>query len=457
MRRSVSTRRGGRGETEYAVAGAPNRCALSHVKRSTKGRVLQQYSPVHGDALTALAAAVAAGLIIGVERGWTLRDRPDGGRVSGVRTFGLIGLTGGIAGLVPDALAAVLALGVVGLTVIGYLCTVDRDHLSATNAIASVLTFAIGMAAARIAPIVALAAAAVSFALLSSRRYLHTLLQGLSEREIEAVARFLLVALVVLPLLPDTAMGPYDAWNPRRIWMVVVLVAALSFAGYVAAKRWGRQRGILVVAVTGAIVSSTAVTAEYARRMRDEPEARSALAAGIALASIVMFVRVQLLTAVLVPTALPSLALSMAPATAVASGFALIAWMRQRETEAAPVKLGNPFDFTPALILAGSVAVLSLVARWALQRYGGEGIAVVLGLTGLMDVDAAVLTLSGMPAGTLTPRMAGAVLAIPVLANTAIKAALAAGIAFGRGGVGAAIPLLAALAASAGAMFVWWL
>lgn len=425
--------------------------------RGTKGRELQQIPPVDGEALTALAAAVATGLIIGVERGWSLRGMPDGGRVSGVRTFGLIGLTGGIAGLIPDLLAAVLALGVVGLTVVGYFRSADRDHLSATNAVASVLTFAIGMAAVRIAPVVALAAAAVSFALLSSRRYLHRLLEGLTEREIEGVARFLLVALVVLPLLPDTQMGPYEAWNPRRIWMVVVLVAALSFAGYVAARRWGQQRGILVVAVTGAIVSSTAVTAEYARRMRDEPDARSALAAGIAIASIVMFVRVQLLTALLVPAALPSLALSMAPATVVASGFALVAWLRQREVEAPPIRLGNPFDFTPALILAGSVAVLSLAARWALQRYGGEGIAVVLGLTGLMDVDAAVLTLSGIPSGTLTPRMAGAVLAIPVLANTAIKAALAAGIAFGRGGVGAAVPLLAALSASAGAMLLWWL
>ncbi len=437
------------------MSGAAIRGALGPGGKRMKRRELQQLSPVHGDALTALAAAVAAGLIIGVERGWSLRARPDGGRVSGVRTFGLIGLTGGVAGLVPDLVATVIALGVVALVAVGYFRTADRDHLSATNAITSVLTFAIGMAAVRIAPVVALAAAAVSFALLSSRRYLHSLLEGLTEKEIEAVARFLLVALVVLPLLPDKQMGPYDAWNPRRIWMVVVLVAALSFAGYVAARRWGRQRGILVVAVTGAIVSSTAVTAEYARRMRDEPEARSALAAGISIASIVMFLRVQLLSLVLVPSALPSLALSMAPATVVASGFALIAWLRQRHAPAQQIQLGNPFDFAPALILAGSVAVLSLAARWALQRYGGEGIAVVLGLTGLMDVDAAVLTLAGLPGGSLTPRMAGAVLAIPVLANTAIKAALAAGIAFGRVGVGAAVPLLAALAASAGAMLVW--
>ncbi|WP_338466414.1 MgtC/SapB family protein [Novosphingobium sp. ZN18A2] len=416
---------------------------------------MNQISPLHAETLTALAAAVAAGLIVGVERGWALRDRPTGGRVSGVRTFGLIGLTGGIAGLAPDIFAAIIATGVVALVTLGYFRTANRDHVSATSAVAAVLTFAIGFTAVRVAPIVALSAAAASFALLSARRYLHTLLNGLTEQEIEGVARFLVVALVVLPLLPDTQMGPFDAWNPRRIWMVVVLVAALSFAGYVAARRWGQERGILVVAITGAIVSSTAVTAEYARRMRDEPQARSALAAGISIASIVMFVRVQLLTAILVPSALPTLALTMAPATIVAGGFALVAWMRQRHAEAAPVKLGNPFDFAPALILAGSVVVLSVAARWALARFGDEGIAVVLGLTGLMDVDAAVLTLAGLPGHMLSPSSAGVVLAVPVLANTAIKAALSAGIAFGRGGVGAAMPLVAALGASALAMLLW--
>lgn len=415
-------------------------------------------STEYGDALTALAAAAGAGLIVGVERGWSLRGMPAGSRVSGVRTFGLIGLTGGIAGFAPDAVAAVIALGVTALIVAGYFRSADRDHLSATTAVTGVLTFAMGMAAVRVAPAVALAIAGATFALLSARRYLHELLRGLTEVEIESVARFLVVALVVLPLLPDRPMGPLDAWNPRGIWMVVVLVAALSLTGYVAARRWGQERGILVVAITGAIVSSTAVTVEYARRMRDEPEARSALSAGIALASIVMFVRVQFLTALLVPGALPSLALAMAPATLVASGFALLGWLRQRHAAAPPVKLGNPFDFGPALILAGSVAVLSLAARWALQRWGGQGIVVVLGLTGLMDVDAAVLTMAGLPSGTLGPWMAGVVLAVPVLANTAIKAALAAGIGWGHGGARAALPLFAALLASAGAMLAWvWL
>jgi uncharacterized membrane protein (DUF4010 family) len=402
-----------------------------------------------------LIAATAAGLLIGLERGWRQRAQDAGTRVAGFRTFGLIGLIGGIAGLASDPVAAALGLGVAATLAVGYWKSAREDALSATTTIAGVLTFGIGFAALRLSPGIALAAAAGSYIILSARRSMHALLRGLTEAEIEGVARFALVALVILPLLPDAAYGPYDAWNPRRIWMVVVLVTGLSFAGYVAARRFGADRGILIVALTGSLVSSTAVTADLARRLRKEPESRRALTAGIALASIVMFVRVQILVLVLIPRALPTLALAMAPATMVAGALAFLAWRRQRAEPAPPVPLGNPFDFGPALLLAAMVAILSLVARWALERFGGEGLAVVLGLTGLMDVDAAVLTLAGLPQAALDNATAGIVLAVPVLANTAIKGIIAVVIARGRDGIRASLPLFASLAASAAGLLLY--
>nr|WP_250890173.1 MgtC/SapB family protein [Sphingobium nicotianae] len=399
--------------------------------------------------LIGLVAALAVGLLIGLERGWAQRERESGHRVAGFRTFGIISLTGGVAALMPDLLAAMIALGVVGVLLIGFAAKIREDRLSGTTTIAGLLTFALGLAAVRLSPVVALAAAGGAFALLSARHSMHALLRGLTEAEIEAVARFALVALVVLPLLPNADMGPYGAWNPRRIWMVVVMVTAFSFAGYVAARKFGSNRGILVMALTGAIVSSTAVTADYARRLRAEPALRGVLTAGIALASIVMFVRVQLLTFLLAPRALPSLALSLAPALIVAALLALVAWRRQQSAQDGPaVTLGNPFDFRPALLLAALVALFSLIARWALDTYGGQGVAVVLGLTGMMDVDAAVLTLSGMPEVALDSRTAGLVLAVPVLANTGVKAVMAMAIARGRNGLIAAFPLLVSLAAA---------
>lgn len=427
------------------------------VRAAPQGNGLDVFDQMAGLQASALAAAVAAGLILGIERGWTQRERPDGARVAGIRTFGLFGLVGGLAGLLPVPAMTVL-LATAGLVVaVGYRAALREDQLSATNAVAALLTLAIGCAATRLSPVLALGSAAASFALLRSRQSLHALLRGLEEREIEAVARFLLVSLVILPILPDADFGPYGAWNPRRIWMVVVMVTGLSFAGYVAARRLGSERGTMIVAVTGALVSSTAVTASFARRLVAEPEARGALVAGIAMASVVMFVRVQLVTLVLAPRALPTLALVLAPAVVVSVLLALVAWRRQGEATGGEVAIGNPFDFGPALLLAAMVAVLSLIARWALDAFGGHGMALLLGLTGMMDVDAAVMTLSGLPREALADELAGLVLAGPVLANTLVKAGMALALGGRRHGMQAAAPLLAACAASALGLAWWWL
>ena len=396
-----------------------------------------------------LMAAIAAGLLIGLERGWILRELPEGSRVAGFRTFGLIGLAGGISGLLSNPMAAVIGAAILAILVIGYCETARRQAVSATTTVAACLTFAIGMIAIRKDPGLALMLAAAIYILLSARRSMHALLSGLEATEIDAVARFALVSLIILPLLPDADFGPFGAWNPRRIWMVVVLVTGLSFAGYVVARRFGQDRGIMIVAFTGALVSSTAVTAEFARRLRAEPERRAALIAGISFASVVMLARVQILAAMLVPRAVPILALSLSPAVIVSVICALVAWRRQRSGTAAPVQVGNPFDFRPALMLAGLVAVLSLVARWALARFGGGGMALILGLTGMMDVDAAVMALAGLPRATLGDDMAGFVLAVPVLANMVIKGVMTMLMARGRAGVLAAFPLFASCVASA--------
>jgi uncharacterized membrane protein (DUF4010 family) len=394
-----------------------------------------------------LIASIAIGLLVGLERGWSQRDFGKGRRIAGFRTFGLIGLLGGIGGVVPDMIAATLGVGVATVLTVGYARSADHDHMSATTTLAGLLTFGAGFCATRLTPSLGLAIGAAIFAVLSARQSMHALLRGMDENEIEGVSRFLLVALIILPLLPDAAYGPYDAWNPQKIWMVVVFVMGLSFAGYVISRRFGRDRGVLLVALTGAIVSSTAVTADYARRLRDEPDGRQLLSAGIAVASIVMFVRVQLVALALVPRALPTLALTMAPATLVATLFALIAW-RGHGKGGGSFAMSNPFGFTSALLLATLVAALSLAARWAMACFGQQGMAIILTLTGISDVDAAVMTMSGLPPGLLDDRMAGLVLGGAVLANTFAKAVMTVIIGWGHGGVRAAIPLFAALAAA---------
>ncbi|MBK5264328.1 MAG: MgtC/SapB family protein [Alphaproteobacteria bacterium] len=397
-----------------------------------------------------LAIALTAGLLIGMERGWQYRESPPGSRVSGFRTFGLIGLSGGVAGLLPMPLMVILAGGVAATLVAGYLRSTEHDkNVSVTNTIVGLLTFGLGIAATLGFGIQVLAAAAVTTLLLSMRHQLHGWLKGMSAAEIEAIARFALIALVILPLLPDSAMGPYDALNPRKIWLVVVLVSGLSFTGYVLSRRIGPERGFLITAACGAIVSSTAVTIAFARKLKADVPGEGALIAGIAIASLIMFIRVMLLTAVLMPSVLPSLALAMVPATITAIVFVALALRRTDDGHhGGDMKLGNPLDFIPALILGAMVAGLTVAVRWAETQFGDTGIAILLSIMGLADVDAAVLSMSGLPAGTLSPRDAGLILAGPVLVNTACKGVLTLIIAPGRKGWRAALPLFASVAAS---------
>lgn len=407
-------------------------------------------------ALQPLALALAIGLFVGLERGWQARRAPAGQRVAGFRTFGLLGLLGGLAALLPPMFGAALLLGGAATLVAGYVRESTRRRHSATTTIAALLTLALGAFAAAGHTIEALAATAILVLLLSLRHRLHAMLRGISEAEIEAISRFAIVALVILPLMPDRAIGPLGAWNPRQLWLVVVLVSGLSFLGYAAARRLGPGRGLMVTAAAGGLVSSTSITVAYAGRLAGQgtdPATRGALVAGIAIASAVMFGRVLLLTGLLAPTALPALALAIVPAGAAACLLAALAARQARE--AAPAQalaLGNPLDFRPALQLAALVALLAVAVRWAIDRFGGLGAGVLLLLTGAGDVDAAIITLAGLPAGSLAPDRAGQALAMAVIANTLVKLVLVLAIARSRAGLVAAGPLLAAALVAGGTL-----
>ena len=403
-----------------------------------------------------VALALALGALIGIERGWTQRLAPDGSRVAGVRTFALLGLTGGLAGeagrLISPALAAVLVAAAAAAMLIGYARTADRGEVSATTTIVGVLTLGIGVLAATEQGVMASVLAAVITLLLSMRKRIHAWVGELTEGEMHAIARFALISLAVLPLLPDSSFGPYDAWNPRSIWTVVVLVSGLSLAGYAATKQLGASKGVLATVAAGALVSSTAVTASLAARIRSGDGPTGVLIAGIALASMVMLLRVVVLVAILAPFATAPLAVIAIPAALV--NVAWLAWGLRRKEQSAGKKaketsetpsLKNPFDIRPALILAALVAVVSVVGRWAREQFGGAGLVTVLGLSGMLDVDSAIISASALPPGSFKPATAGLIFAAPMVMNTLLKAGLIVGLNRGAGGWAAAAPLLASV------------
>jgi uncharacterized membrane protein (DUF4010 family) len=271
--------------------------------------------------LQLLGYSLAVGLLIGLERGWSARDGAAGTRVAGFRTFGTLGLIGGVAGLVPAPVGAATVVMAGAILLVGYVRQSARaDGMSATAALVGLATVLLGMACTTGYPREAMASAAIVALILAMRTTLHNWLRGLEPGEIRAAMRFAILAVVILPFLPDQQFGPLDALNPYRLWFVVVLVCGLSFAGYVMARRVGAEHGLILAALCGALVSSTAVTAAYARRLRTGDGPPGTLMAAIGLASAIMFARVFILTALLAPEALRSLFFTIGPALAICLG-----------------------------------------------------------------------------------------------------------------------------------------
>lgn len=404
-----------------------------------------------------LAGALVAGLLAGLERGWSLRERPAGSRVAGVRTFSLIGLLGGVAGLVASTgqplAGAGMAIAGAALLVIGYGRELQRQR-DATSAITAVLLLATGFLSGTGSVSLALAVAAATVLLLALRESIHGFVERLDKADVKAVARFAVIALGVFPFLPDRAMGPYLAWNPTKLWWVVVLVTGFSFAGYVANRLFGARHGTLATAVIGGAYSSTAVTQALARRIGAEGRDPTAIA-GIVLASAVMYLRVVVLVAALATRLLQPFVMLIAPALLVQAGLGL--WLYRRTAqESGGTPPGNPIALLPALGFLAFVAAAAVAARWAQTRFGSEGIAALLFFMGALDVDASIVTAGGLPPEAIPAELAAIAIGGTIVANMAVKIGVT--LAYGRReALPAALALLASSLVLAATLAAGWM
>ena len=392
-----------------------------------------------------VATALASGLLIGIERGWKLKDQEPGTRVAGVRTFTIMGLGSGIAGLLgasgPVLVAAAIAIAMVAIMVIAYSRELRTQHDS-TSAVAAIATIAIGFLAGNGNPALAIACAAVGVALLALREELHSFVERLDLDDVKALARYAVIAGAILPFLPNGHYGPLGAWNPQRLWLVVVLVTGFSFLGYVANRIFGERHGTIATALIGGAYSSTAVTQALAQRLGRESEA-GAEPAGIALATGVMYLRVPILIAVFATRVLPQILVLLVPAILVAwiAGY----WLYRKAPKSdAPTAPGNPIAILPALGFLVFVAIAALVARWAQGQFGESGIAVLLLVTGSMDVDVAIITLGGLPAAAISPLPAAMAICGTIIVNMAVKIGITL-VNAGRKGLSAAVAMAASV------------
>ncbi|HET7282463.1 MAG TPA: DUF4010 domain-containing protein [Sphingomicrobium sp.] len=403
-----------------------------------------------GEVLAA-GTAVACGLLIGIERGFDLRALKPGTRVAGVRTFTLVGLVSGLSGLIANLgqplVAGALIAGVAAVLAIGY---AHRPGLSdkpdATTPMAAVATTALGFMAGFGQPGFAIAGATIVTLVLALKTELHGLLDKLDDDDVKALARYAVIAGAVLPFLPNGHYGPLGAWNPQRLWLVVVLVTGFSFLGYVANRIFGERHGTVATGLIGGAYSSTAVTLALAQRLGREKEG-GAEPAGIAFATAVMYLRVPVLIAIFATRALIPISVIELPAVLVAWGAGY--WLyRSAPKHQGPAPPGNPIALLPALGFVAFVAVAAVAAKWAQGSFGQSGIAVLLLIVGSMDVDVAIVTLGGLPATAISPLLAAMAISGTIIVNMAVKIGIALVYSRGRG-ISAALAMASSVIALA--------
>jgi uncharacterized membrane protein (DUF4010 family) len=405
-----------------------------------------------------VATALACGLLIGIERGFTLRREGVGSRVAGVRTFTLLGMVAGLAGLIGSAnqalAAGALVAGAAAVLAVGY---AHRPGLSeradATTPVAALATLGLGFVSGFGNPGLAVAGATIVTLLLALKEETHQLIDRLDADDVKALARYAVIAGAVLPFLPNGRYGPLGAWNPQRLWLVVVLVTGFSFLGYVANRIFGERHGTIATALIGGAYSSTAVTQSLAQRL-GRAERGGAEPAGIAFATAVMYLRVPILVALLATRVLPAIAVLLLPATLVAWGAGFLLYRKAPRHEG-PAPPGNPIALLPALGFVLFVAIAAVAAAWARGEFGQSGIAVLLLIIGSMDVDVAIVTLGGLPAGAISPLLAAIAISGTIIVNMGVKIAITLVYAR-RKGVSAALAMGVSVLVLGAAVGVAW-
>jgi uncharacterized membrane protein (DUF4010 family) len=407
-----------------------------------------------------LAVALAIGLLIGLERGWQSREEPEGERAAGLRTHALTALAGGVWGAIALRLdgnggggtALGLAFAIMGGTIVlfRYRQTSFEGTFGATTGVAALLAFALG-ALAVIADMAAAAAAAVATAgLLALKGALHGWVRRLTWLELRSALLIAAMSAILLPVLPRRPIDPWQAVNPFEIWLLTVMIAAISFAGYLAIKLTGERRGIALTGLAGGLASSTAVTLTLARMAKDEPARGGVSAGGAIIAGATMMVRIIALVAVTNPALLDRVTLPLAAAAAVSAlaGLALVARTPENGNGHNEIGLKNPLDLAAVLRFGAVLTAVGVAARFATRLGGGAGAIALAAISGLADVDAITLSMAKLPGGSLEAGVAAGAIFVAAGVNTVTKAVL--GWITGGAGFGRWMAIAAAAAIAAG-------
>jgi len=379
--------------------------------------------------MIALVVAALGGAAVGLERQWSGHAEGPTARFAGIRTFAMLGALGGLSGWLLSAggtlLAGVLLSGGVAITVAAYVAA-SRHEIDGTTEVAALVVMGAGVLAGMGQLRVASAIVAVEVLLLVEKSRLHSLVRRIDDVELRAGVRFAVMALVILPLLPEGPYPPLGIVRPRQLWMLVLFFSGLSFLGDVLNRVVGPQSGALLSGAIGGLISSTNVTFTFARSSRQDASHSRSLAFGAIAANAILYPRVLTAVAVLNVALLPVLVpFVVAPALAAGIVAAVGAKIHPPEGERRRAVMRNPLQLSAALRMAALFQAVLIVVRLTQNAWGRSGLLTTAAALGLTDVDALTVSMTKGVADTLSMQTAALAIAVGILANNSLKAGIA--------------------------------
>ncbi|NLM02864.1 MAG: MgtC/SapB family protein [Methanothermobacter wolfeii] len=369
--------------------------------------------------------ALAIGALMGIERERKIKRT----EFAGIRTFMLISLMGALSANLSGAFPLVFPAALLGLIILilaSYIVTTwDEGDVGLTGEVAAIIAFLLGALCFSYDYRLAVILAIIVTAILALKRYIHVFVRKISEREMIDTLKFLMIAFVVLPLLPDAPMGPWGVFNPNRIWLMVVFISGISYAGYIAMKVIGPGRGLGATGVIGGLVSSTAVVTAMAGHVRESEFLMGPAVFAAVVASSMMFLRMLFEVAVINPSLLGFIA----PPMIVMGGLGFLLgflFTRTPSDMESDIKIENPFSIKPALIFGALFMGILFISKSASIYLGRSGLLIAAMVSGVADVDAITVSLSVLAgAGSISSGTAAAAITIAGISNTLVKTGIA--------------------------------
>lgn len=373
------------------------------------------------DFMTKFLVALIVGGLIGIER-----ERKST-IIAGVRTFTLTAVFGMLASRFASEIsslilvAAVIFIGAMAAEAY-WVKSMKLKTFGITTVMALLITFFLGVAVDRGYLLGSAMVSVIITFLLASKEILQHLVRSLTQVEIMDALKFGIVSIVVLPVLPNRTVDPWGLFNPSLAWLMVVLVLGISFVAYIAMKLLGLHRGIGVTGLLAGMVSSTAVTTMMAERVRKNPKMLEHAVIVIVLASSVMFVRTEIISAIINPQVAMAMLFPMAAAALVGTSESLVKISRFKETMPGAMELGSPFAFSPAIKFAAFFAAVLALSQLATTYFGASGIYMVSVLGGIVNLDAITISMSSLAlTGKITVSAAANAIIFGCFVNTLVK------------------------------------